>query len=443
MKKRIWLLALPVLAALLLSGCAMRTVEEMYALPRRSEEYSQLQSAIDAAMANLTYSAPISGDNQQTVQTADLNGDGREEYLVFAMGESDKPLQVLIFTQTEDGACSLAEVIQSNGAAFEQVEYVNFDEKPGYELVIGRQVSDQVLRSVSVYSFSDGSAEQLFSIGYSKFLTCDLDSNGRSEVMVLRPGESETDRGMAVLYSTQGGKLRRSVESELSREPAQIRRILPGKLQGGKPAIFVASAVDDGSLVTDIFAMKDGQFANISFSNESDTSIQTLMNFYVYAEDIDEDGIMELPRMIPMKSLYPGRGGEESFLLRWFSIDSEGREMDKLFTYHDFLGGWYVRLDREWAERVTVEQREDTYTFYAWDERQEQADAIFTIYIFTGGTRDEDAQKDGRFPLYRAEGVAYAAMLQEYAAQYEITKENLTESFRLIRQDWRTERVEG
>ncbi len=443
MKKRIWLLAMLVLAALLLNGCAMRTVEEMYALPRRSEEHSQLQAAIDAAMAGMTYAAPISGDNQQTVQAADLNGDGLDEYLVFAISDSNKPLKVLIFTQTEDGLCSLSEVIESNGTAFEQVEYVNLDEKPGLELVIGRQVSNQVLRSVSVYSFSDRGMEQLLAIGYSKFLTCDLDSNGRSEVMVLRPGESETERGMAVLYSSEDGKIQRSVETELSRGPGQIRRILPGKLHGGKPAIFVTCAAEDGTLVTDIFAMKDGRFSNIAFSNELATSIQTLMNFYVYAEDIDEDGIMELPRMIPMRSLSEWSDTDQRFLLRWFSMDTEGREVDKLFTYHDFLGGWYVQLDRTWAGRITVERTGSAYTFYAWDEMEEQADALFSVYIFTGSSRDEDAQKEGRFPLYRAEGVAYAATIHEFAPQYGITKEYLTESFHLIRQDWRTERIEG
>ncbi len=438
MKKKILLLAMLILAALLLPGCAMRTVEEMYALPRRSEEYSQLQSAIDAAMENLTYSAPISGDNQQTVQTADLNGDGLDEYLVFAMGTSEKPLQVLIFTQDEVGRCALAEVIESNGTAFEQVEYVNFDEKPGCELVIGRQVSDQVLRSVSVYTFSGGSAEQLFVIGYAKFLTCDLDGNGRSEVMVLRPGESEAERGMAVLYSSQGGKIQRSVETELSQEPSHIRRIQSGKLHGGRPAIFVASAVDDRAIVTDIFAMKDNKFTNISFSGESDTSIQTLLNFYVYAEDIDSDGILELPGMIPMKGVSKRYDGEQNFLLRWFAMDTEGREVDKLYTFHDFLGGWYMQLNSAWASRVTVEQRQGASPIYVLDEDYEEAETLFTVYVFTGSDRDENAQKDGRFALYRAEGVAYAAMLAENAAQYEITKENLIECFRLIRQDLRT-----
>lgn len=437
MKKRMMPLML-ILASLLLTGCAMQTVEEMYALPRRSEEYSYLQNAIDAAMVDKTYSAPLYGDNQQTVQTADLNGDGLDEYLVFAMGNSDRPLQVLIFTQDENGTCSLAEVISSNGSAFEQVEYVNFDEKPGMELVVGRQVSDQVLRNVSVYSFSGGSAEQLFTIGYSKFLTCDLDSNGRSEVMVLRPGESETDRGMAVLYSYRAGKTQRSVEKGLSQDPSHIRRIQSGKLHGGKPAIFVASAVNDNAIVTDIFAMRGKNFENISYSNEAHTSIQTLLNFYVYGEDIDSDGILELPSAIPMEAMSQWEEGDQTSLLRWFSMDLDGKEVDKLYTFHDFLGGWYVQLDPMWAERVTVEQWGDTFTFYVWDEDYITAAEIFNIYILTGSDRDEEAQKNGRFPLYRAEGVAYAARLGGDAPMYGITKEYLNTSFRLIRQDWRT-----
>ena len=98
MKKRILLLTL-LAAALLLTGCATRTVEEMYALPKRSKEYDKLQAAIDSAMYGLTYCAPRSGEHQQTVQTADLDGDGQDEYLVFAKGATEKPLQVLIFKQ--------------------------------------------------------------------------------------------------------------------------------------------------------------------------------------------------------------------------------------------------------------------------------------------------------------------------------------------------------
>lgn len=437
MKKRISVLCLTLLTALLFAGCGARTVEEMYALPRRSEEFSQLQSAIDAAMAGKTYSAPLSGDNQQTVQLADLDGDGVEEYLIFASDNSDNPLKVLIFAQTGENSIRLVETIESNGAAFEQVEYVPFDEKPGCELVIGRQVSDQVLRRVAVYTYQNGSAEQMLLVGYSKFLTCDLDQDGRSELMVLRPGEAETQRGMAMLYSFHDGQIGRSVETELSQDTSRIRRITPGLLQCGTPAVFVASSVDDSAIVTDIFALHEERFTNISFSSEADTSIRTLRNHYVYAEDIDEDGILELPGSITMKALSDFRADEQNFLLRWFSVDVEGWEMDKLFTYHNFVGGWYMVLDSAWATRAMVEQQNGVYGFYIWDSEFQEASLVYTVYAFSGSDRDEQSVAEGRFTLNRTESLVYAAKLEAGASQYGITEETLISNFRLIRQAWR------
>ena len=65
---------LGVLAALLtlLSGCMLKTVDQMYCLPRRSEEYHNLQAAMDQVMSGLEYCAPLQGENQQTVQMVDL-----------------------------------------------------------------------------------------------------------------------------------------------------------------------------------------------------------------------------------------------------------------------------------------------------------------------------------------------------------------------------------
>ena len=91
MKKRILFAMLFLLTALLFGGCTMRTVEQMYALPKRSEEFNEMQSAIDTAMYGMTYASPQSGENRQTVQMADLNGDGMDEIIVFAKGATEKP----------------------------------------------------------------------------------------------------------------------------------------------------------------------------------------------------------------------------------------------------------------------------------------------------------------------------------------------------------------
>ena len=438
MKKRIFLLTLMLATALLFTGCAMRTVGEMYALPKRSEEFNEMQSAIDTAMYGMTYASPQAGENQQTVQMADLDGDGKDEILVFAKGASEKPLQVLIFTHDKNGRVRTMETIGSNGLAFEQVEYVDFDDQPGKELVVGIRVGDQVQRSVSVYTFRNGDAELILMNGYSKFVTCDLDDNGRAELLVLRPGEEEMQEGTAVLYHAGNSQIQRSAEMSLSESPQHIRRIMQGKLENGSPAIFVASAVGQDAVVIDVLTRKDGQLINLAFSADVDTSVQTLRNYYVYADDIDGDGIVELPSVITMKPVSAWNQEEEKNLLRWYSFDDNAWEYDKLFTFHNYAGGWYMQLDSSWAGRITVEQQGSKFDFYLWDESYQEATPLFSLYVFTGSDRDEESVKDDRFALHRSEGIAYAASLAEAAGQYGITEDYLIDSFRLIRQDWQS-----
>src|SRR5699024_485749 len=150
-----WLMLLGVLACLLLSGCAMKTVDEMYCLPKRSEAYQELQKVLDTELQNMEYCAPLSGMNQQPVQAADVDGDGVSEFLVFAKAAGERPLRILVI-EREDQTFTLTDTLQFSGTAFDQVESISMDDKSGVELVVGIQLSDQLLRSVAAYTFADG-----------------------------------------------------------------------------------------------------------------------------------------------------------------------------------------------------------------------------------------------------------------------------------------------
>ena len=425
-------------AVTLLCGCAMQTVDEMYALPRRSAEYQELQEAIDHAMNGLSYCAPLAGENQQTVQMADLDGDRVEEYLLFAAGSEEKPLQILVFGKTDDGF-TLRETIESSGSGFELVEYANVDGRPGVELIIGRQVSDQVLRSVSVYSFAEGNAAQLMTANYSKFVSCDLDRDGLTELMVIVPGAGELDRAYAVLYRFSDGEMLRSTEVNLSETSEHIKRIMVGNLQDGIPAVYVASSVNESAIITDVFAVKDGKFSNVSLSNESGTSIQTLRNYYIYADDIDGDGVLEMPSLMSSES---GSVDNSQYLIRWYSMDIGGGETNKMFTFHNLAGGWYLQLDESWARRVSVIQEGNSFAFDLWDESHSNTERIMTVYVLTGSEREAAATEEGKFLLFRGDEVIYAAFLDAAAYQYGIDQESAVSSFHLIYKDWKTGETE-
>lgn len=425
-----WLILLGVLACLLLSGCAMKTVDEMYCLPRRSEAYQELQRVLDAELQNMEYCAPLSGMNQQPVQAADVDGDGVSEFLVFAKASGERPLRILVI-ERQDQTFTLTDTLQFSGTAFDQVEYMAMDDRSGVELVVGIQLSNQLLRSVSAYTFTDGKGEKLLDVNYTNFLAVDLDRDNRGELFVLYPGQTEESPGFVALYEVEKGVVERSLEVKLSAPVSRLQRVITGELAGGEAAVFVASALEDTVLVTDVYAMRGGVLTNISLSKDSGTSVSTIRNHFVYAQDIDGDGQLELPALIPMKTMSE-RNTQSEDLIRWYSLTITGEEVDKLYTYHNFVNGWYLVLDSTWAQQVTVTQDSTSYSFYLWDLAKENAIRVLEVEMLYTQDEISEAMENGSILLYQGESSAYVGTLTSDAAQFGLTQEWLRGSFHLI-----------
>lgn len=435
--KRIGIICVAALLLFSLTGCNMRTVDQMYCLPKRSVDDQNLQLAIDAAMTDLEYCAPLSGEHQQSVQMADLDGDSQPEYLVFAKGTSDRPLRILIFKEQAD-AFVLVDTIENTGTAFDQVEYVQMDGKGGTEIIVGRQLSDKMLRSVSVYTSVDGEFSQILSANYTKFLMVDLNGDSYNELFVLRPGQAETDNGIAELYHMDSGSIERYNEVSMSCPADKLKRIVVGKLMDQTVAVYAASSVGDTALVTDVYAVVEGKLTNISPANESGTGVSTLRNYYVYADDIDNDGVVELPDVSSLVSTQAQDGAQSYELIRWYALTSSGEEVDKLYTYHNFVGGWYLELVDEWAPQLSVTRQGSTDELSLWDKNYKKTQKILTIHAISAKNREELVRDGNYIVLLKTDSVIYAATLEEAGREIGLNEELLIRSFHLIQRDWKT-----
>lgn len=426
MTKMLRVLAVLIAVSVLLSGCVLGTLDELYCLPKRSEEYENLQAVVDKAMAGLEYCAPSYGENRQFMQVADLDGDGIDEYLVFARDDSDKPLKILIFCQLASGYV-LMDTIEGYGFGYDFVSYAQMDDKPGLEIIVGRQVSEQVLRSVSVYRFTSGFSRQLLSTGYSQISTMDLDDDGISEMFLLSPGASEKSHGTARLYSFYDGELQRSPEILLSASMSGFKMLLPGKLKDGKKVIYVTCASTDQSLVTDIFTMENKQLTTFASSIFS----EAIHNFYVYPQDIDADGVLELPRIVPLNQVTSDQ--RQEYMVQWYVLSSDNKATVKRSTYHNFLDNWYLDLENFDVEQLSVIQSETDCAFYYDGEK------LFSIMVLTDADREEQANQAGRIILYRGETSLYVAALEDFALELNL-EWTLRNQFHPIRVEVNTER---
>lgn len=443
--KRCILILSVCIMALTFCGCMARSTDDLYALPKQSEAYYDLQRAIDGVMnGDTAYCAPVAGTNQQAVQLADLDGDGQEEAVVFLRTSGEVPLKIHIFDRLGEEYVSVA-VIEGDGSSFESVEYADMDGNGAMELIFGRGLSGQVLRSLSAYTWREDRMVELMTVNYSQFRMVDLNGDDRKEVFLLRD-EAEEPGGVAELYSYRDGRMEREREARLSTGVSAVRRIITGYVSPGVPAVFVAGTYDESSIITDIFALRDQTFQNISASGETGLSTQTVRNYNAYATDIDSDGLIELPSLAALPSQDPEAGTD--WIIDWYNLYPDGARQVKLSTFHNHSAGWYLELPGHWHGSITVSYTEEEangvqgVTFSRWKNRDSQPEKIFTVFAFNGEDREALAEQDGRFLLAKKGETVYSVSVGTGAWAKQLTQEDLTAMFRFIQINWNTGEIQ-
>ncbi len=438
--KRLLLFVILLALTFSLNGCFLEPAESLYAVPKQPQDFYDLQSAIEAAMpAGGAYSPPTSGENQQSVQLSDLDGDGEAEAIVYLKSGNEAPLSVCIFDKGEQ-SYELLDKIDGAGSAFDQVQYVEINGVPGNELVVGRKISDQVTQVLNVYTLHEGRVAELISANYSEFITSDLDSNGLSDIILLRTdGDAQT--GIAEFYHWSDGQLLREREARMSTSAETIRRIITGNMCKNVPAVFVASEYSEGTIVTDVFGYIDGIFTNLALPRDTDTSVQTVREYYVYSCDIDSDDLIELPRLIPLQSLPSDSSSENQSLICWYNLLLNGSVEEKALTYHNYSGGWYISVPEEWAEKLTVSRitaLESSQVFSFGFLENGETTTLFTIAALSGENRQKTLEENGWEKLTEKGDVLYACRLGDGG----VTIEELRTMFDFIRVDWNTGETE-
>ena len=418
---------------LLLSGCFMRGTEALYCVPKRSNDDISLQEEVEAAIGSGEYCAPISGDNRQAIQQADLNGDGKDEYIVYARIEQESPLKIFIF-QSSDAGYALHSTIAGEGSAFDSVSYAQIDGAPGMEMIVGRRAGEQVPQALTVYTFRPDGVGELVSTSYTDFRINDLDKDGLTDLFVVR-SDTEQRNAVAELYRWQDGELARDNEANLSFPAESYKQTAIGTLEEDKPAFFVAGTYDENNIITDVLTLSDGALRNITISDESGISASTVRSYYVYSTDIDGDGITEIPNTVRLSSVTWDAQTENQFVIVWSTVREDGTRTEKLRTYHNYADGWYLTLPADWTEHLMVSRRMRGislgYSFYQL-RPGDQAEQFLSIYSETGENTRENTDPTQGIVLASWNGTSYIAYTDAKGIASKLTADELCAMFHRI-----------
>ncbi len=430
-KQKILLLA--ALLMLTLSGCVFGIdgSETLYRLPRLPSEYESLEQQIDEVLASgAEHAAPTSGNNLQSVQMVDLDGDGTEEAVAFFRKNDDKkPMKIYIF-RARDDAYSLAYTIEGTSDSIYSIAYNDLNGDGYRELLVGYRSSLEV-QGLFVVDLSTGEPKPLLTTGYSRYISCDMDGSGKQELIVIR--SDEENLAVADYYDWEGDALALRTTLGLSMTAAEVKRLTSGSLANGETALFITGTRSEGGEITDILTARDGTLQRVGAETVAVSEISRFAS--LYPTDINNDGITEVPNPTPFPKTDPE--GETYYRIFWQQYDERGKATTVYRTLHNMQDGWCLVMPEAWDDTVSVLRQStaggSTVVFYRYGDAD--LTPFMEISSFTGDAREYQAVREGRFLLTQQVDATYAALLSDPDM---MTEETLRESFSLLTAEWTT-----
>ncbi len=434
------LLALAAALSIMMSGCTVSNIDELYSLPQPQEEFLQLQELINNEIsAGSEYSAPTVGSIRQTVRLADLDGDGLDEALAFLKNKEQQP-EICIYRNIDDKYV-LTMKITGEGTGIGRFEYADIDGDGFCEILVSFKVSEELLL-LKAYSMKDWVSSVLLTTNCTDFQIGDPDNNGTLDAVVLN---FSSQNGTVEMFTADTNGEMTKTGQNLSDAMSSVERFRVANLSDGTPAIFVEGSTDSHETevyITDIFVCMDGKLRNIAMGSNADSSA-TQRSYQVYSTDINGDGALEVPFAEKLPS--QPKVTTEYYVFDWYGYNVAGERTLVSSTYHCYNDGWYLILPQQWRENLTIRREsgitgERTVVLSFMDADSGEIRDLITIYTLSDENRADRAKLDGRFVLLKSETVIYAAKLYTEDGQppTEQQMQEIIGSFRVIYSEWNT-----
>lgn len=412
-----------------LSGCVMDSaVEDLFTLPQPQIEYEELSNTITRLLSDgYEYASPTAGQNIQSVQTVDLDWDGRSEVLAFFRRTTDeKPLKIMLFHLNGEVYERYA-TIESSGTAIERVEYRDMNGDGQRELVVGWKIGPDV-QNVAVYDVGGGQ-KVLMQSNYTRYSIQEMDGDGVPSLMILRADAEGVS--VAEFYGWRSEAMTLVHRSALSVTMAELSggSVVSGLLDEKTPAVFITGVNEEGMAVTDILACREnGTLTNAAMNPV--TGFSAIIQPYrrLLPQDLDGDGIIEIPAPVVTNNPVATSNG----FVDWLHCDMSGSVTCVSTTYHCLSDGWYLTVPEEWLGRVSaLENQSDAQESQVIFKVEGKSTAA--VYTISGENRENRALRGSRTVLRRRTDTVYAGEVAEGTG---FTVDRLRGSFRLIVSSW-------
>lgn len=437
MSRKITALLMSVLMFFCLCGCDLFAfdTEELLAPPTLTGELARIAEAIsDSANGTYTLKYPSRGNYRSAVVQEDIDGDGLlEAFAFYGKNEGENYTMTVNLLQNTKGEWKSATEQKIVAGGVDKIEFCDLDSDGVKEILVGWEIYGTSEMQLAVYSFEDSALKQLMIQKYTHFTTCNLDDDGKNEVLIIKSATAENSN-IAVLYSVAEEGMTLVSACPLDSNSKTFNEPIVSELSTGKPAVYIDEIKGVGA-VTEVLFLEKGLLVNPLHSLDTLETVETLRSASFTTTDINSDGILEIPVQLEVPSVTESQLNEKLYLTNWCSFNGE-MLVNQVTTMINQDDGYYYTIPAKFVGRIAVlkDTSKRIREIYKYNpEEMTVGESLFYIKAVDKSAWDHgDYRADGVREIANNGETSFICRLTAAAENEGITFESIVAGFKII-----------
>lgn len=435
MKRKNAVAVLAVILMLLLSGCEYSFLNPEAAMraPRATGEGQQIQEALENSVGkDIVLKYPKAGESRSAFLPHDVDGDGQEEVFAFYQRRTEAGVTRIHLLRKQDDEWITVQDMIPAGTSLNTVEFADLDGDGIDEILTGWGTASSTENLLCVYQFDieRGRMIQRAAESYTEYFVYDFNHTGTSEVGIIHLNSTLSTALITVLDFTNTMAIIGSVQ--LDGLVTGYLEVQVDRLDNGNAAIYIDAYKGPDVTITEVVVYDGKEFKNLYSDPQTNSTALTRRTWVAHVQDINDDGKLDIPFSVSLPyDVFSGL--PQPYLTQWQTYSGEG--------YTTVLNAWYclddhyyLAFDKRWENEVTVQYYADDHeaVFSEWDPINDVAGEELLRIQMVGAQKWDSDPAEGYAVLTQTDEVVYVAKISDSTSKNAITARQLLDSFHLV-----------
>lgn len=197
----------------------------------------------------------------------------------------------------------------------------------------------------------------------------------------------------------------------------------------GTMGIFLDAGLGAHSSETELIVMRDGKLKNVFYNEEKGIIEETFRAYSTLNEDIDNDGIIEIPLLRQPIGHEHTAMADIPWISSWHKWD--GKDGLELVSegYHNVRQEYYFNFPDKWDDRITIDrniEEDKDERVFSYIDKENKRYRLVTIISIDVEKYDENKIKESYVEIMRQGKKIYFADISDDDYKESINKMKLT-----------------